>query len=275
MAVERESHEILTRLLSAFAMAAVALAMLWLGSYWFLCLVAGIGGAMSWEWTRAVRGVSFDVGLIIQILSLTLAILVVTSSGLLPACAVLCAGAMILFAWCPRSDRLMSAIGIFYVGLPAIALVSLRSDPEFGFAAVLLVLVSIWSHDTFAMIVGRVLGGPKLWPGLSPNKTWTGVIGGVTASACAGAVFGQFYDAASTLQLTAIGLALGVAGLAGDLIESAFKRRYGLKHASDLIPGHGGVMDRLDGVVIAAIVAMAIGAWFGPDAPSRALLNLQ
>jgi phosphatidate cytidylyltransferase len=126
--------------------------------------------------------------------------------------------------------------------------------------------------DTAAYFSGRTIGGPKLWPAVSPKKTWAGLIGGVSGAALVGAVFPTLTGSGFSVWLAILGLVLGLIAQAGDLAESALKRHYGLKDASDLIPGHGGFMDRMDGVVtasvFAALVALAIDAY----APARALL---
>jgi phosphatidate cytidylyltransferase len=130
----------------------------------------------------------------------------------------------------------------------------------------------VWTTDTFAYAGGRLIGGPKLWPSISPNKTWAGLLTGVTASAIAGAVFAAFVHEAAPVMLAFNGLALGFVAQAGDLAESALKRGFGVKDASSLIPGHGGFLDRVDGVVFAATAAALMGLVVDFHAPARAIL---
>jgi phosphatidate cytidylyltransferase len=165
------------------------------------------------------------------------------------------------------------ASGIPYAGAIAVAPILLRADSANGFLAILFLFAIVWATDIVAYFAGRAIGGPKLAAGVSPNKTWAGALGG----ACAAVLAAVAIAAAARLRqwpaLILVGLVLSVAAQAGDLFESAFKRRYGAKDASQLIPGHGGLMDRLDGFLAAAVVAAIIGVLRGgPGAPARGLL---
>ncbi len=126
--------------------------------------------------------------------------------------------------------------------------------------------------DIAAYTSGRTIGGPKLWPSVSPNKTWSGLIGGVAAAALAGALFSWALGTGSPRWLAILGFVLGVVAQGGDLAESALKRHFGIKDSSDLIPGHGGVMDRMDGIVTASVAAAVIAFAIDAYAPARALL---
>jgi len=134
------------------------------------------------------------------------------------------------------------------------------------------VLLAVWPTDTAAYVAGRLIGGPKLWPRVSPNKTWAGLIGGVAASAAAGAVFAWALAGKPVPSLVLGALALGFLTQAGDLLESALKRSFGVKTASALIPGHGGFLDRIDGLVVAATGAAIFAMIVNIHAPARALL---
>jgi phosphatidate cytidylyltransferase len=138
--------------------------------------------------------------------------------------------------------------------------------------AVVFLIVIIIAADTAAFVSGRLLGGPKLWPRVSPNKTWAGLIGAVVASAVVGACFWFFVKGASPLWLAGMAAVLGFVSQIGDLVESALKRRFGVKDTSHLIPGHGGIMDRVDGLVAAASAAGLIGMAINVHLPARALL---
>jgi phosphatidate cytidylyltransferase len=137
---------------------------------------------------------------------------------------------------------------------------------------VLFILLAVAATDTAAYFTGRTIGGPKLWPAVSPNKTWSGLAGGVTAAALTGVVFPYVSGSGWSSWLAGLGLFLGLVAQGGDLAESALKRHFGLKDASNLIPGHGGFMDRMDGIVTASVAAALIALASEAYAPARALL---
>ena len=150
-----------------------------------------------------------------------------------------------------------AAFGVIYLAIPVICLVWLRGMPE-GRQWTVLLLVVAWAADIAAFAVGSALKGPKLWPRFSPNKTWSGFIGGLAASAAAGAAMAAFSAIVLSVQAGAlIGLLGGLATMGGDLWESMLKRRFGVKDSGDLIPGHGGLLDRVDGLMFAVVVIAA------------------
>lgn len=150
-----------------------------------------------------------------------------------------------------------AAFGVIYLSIPVICLVWLRGMPE-GRQWTVLLLVVAWAADIAAFAVGSTLKGPKLWPRFSPNKTWSGFIGGLAAAAGAGAAMAAFSAIVLSIQAGAlIGLLGGLATMAGDLWESMLKRRFGVKDSGDLIPGHGGLLDRVDGLMFAVVVLAA------------------
>jgi phosphatidate cytidylyltransferase len=152
----------------------------------------------------------------------------------------------------------------------------------YGFLAVVFLFVIVWTTDTFAYICGTLIRGPKLWPSVSPNKTWAGLVGGIVFAGLAGLLFALLIplDAGAAdggpqgagLKLALIGLMLSACAQTGDLAESWLKRTFQVKNASTLIPGHGGFMDRLDGVVAAATLAGLIALASDGGSPARALL---
>jgi phosphatidate cytidylyltransferase len=151
--------------------------------------------------------------------------------------------------------------------------VVLRSDAALGFAAILFVFAVVWLSDIAAYFTGRALGGPKLMPRVSPNKTWSGAIGGTLAGMLGGVLVARYFGLANLTGTAVVAVVLSVVSQAGDLFESAVKRRFDTKDASQLIPGHGGLMDRLDGFVTAALAAVLIGiAHGGMPAPARGLM---
>jgi phosphatidate cytidylyltransferase len=146
-----------------------------------------------------------------------------------------------------------ASFGVLYIAAPCVALTWLRVTPE-GFRWTVLLFAVTWSADIFAFLVGSVLKGPKLWPRFSPNKTWSGFAGGlIGAMGSAMGVVAATKMSPSLAAAAAIGLGGGLATMAGDLWESMLKRRFGVKDSGDLIPGHGGLLDRVDGLMFAAL----------------------
>jgi phosphatidate cytidylyltransferase len=149
--------------------------------------------------------------------------------------------------------RTFAALGVVYIAAPCVALTWLRATDE-GFRWTVLLFAVTWSADICAFAVGNVLKGPKLWPRFSPNKTWSGFAGGLAGAMIAAmAVVASTKMSPSLAAAAGMGLVGGLATMAGDLWESMLKRRFGVKDSGDLIPGHGGLLDRVDGLMIAAI----------------------
>lgn len=269
----RLSHDLGLRLASGLALAMVAIALTWWGPWPFAVLVLGVAILMAWEWGRIVREGASDVVMAVHIVTVALATLLTAAGQPVIGFIVLVIGAIVVGFQSMGSSALFSTIGVFYVGLPALALVWFRNDPALGLTAALLILLAVWATDTGAYFAGRLIGGPKLWPRISPNKTWSGLIGGVSAAAIVAVLIGKLMQpAASSARLVIVGLVLGLVSQGGDLAESALKRERGVKDASGLIPGHGGFMDRVDGLVAAVTVAAFFALLVAPNAPGRALL---
>lgn len=266
--------ELSKRIASGIVIGAIALVMTYWSPSLFTILMLVIAAAMSWEWGRMVRGATLtDPAMIVHVFAVLLAVLLSASdmAGLAIASTVIGAIAVGALTFGVGNAQLSGA-GVLYTGLPVVALGWIRGDEPLGFSATLFVLLSVIVTDIGAYASGRTIGGPKLWPSVSPNKTWSGLIGGVLAASLAGGLFAWVSGTGSASWLASLGLVLGLVAQGGDLAESALKRHFGVKDSSNLIPGHGGVMDRMDGIVtasvIAAIVAFAIDAY----APARALL---
>lgn len=163
--------------------------------------------------------------------------------------------------------------GVIYAGIFFVSMLLLRSDPRLGLIALIWLFALIWTADIAAYFAGRAIGGPKLWPAVSPNKTWSGAVGGIVGGLVAGAAALAAAGLALRPVHVLVMLALVIAAQLGDLLESAIKRHFGVKDSSQLIPGHGGLMDRCDSLVAAAAVALAIGwAREGMTAPAEGLL---
>jgi phosphatidate cytidylyltransferase len=226
---------------------------------------------MAWEWGRLVRGSDWDLTFAVHAVA-TVAAVVLAASGLAAlGLAALTIAAIIIVPLQFGERALLSALGVLYVGLPAIAMLWLRGEERYGLEALFFIFAVVWATDILAYFSGRLIGGPKLWPSVSPNKTWSGLLGGVAAGAAAAAGIGH-YIGASVPGLAVCGAALAVLAQAGDLGESALKRSFGVKDASNLIPGHGGFLDRMDGIVPVAVMAALLALWANGEAPAQALL---
>jgi phosphatidate cytidylyltransferase len=268
----RLSSNLKLRLIYGSLFASVAFALVYAGTLPFAALVLLCAVVISWEWGRLVRGASFDLGFFIQAAAVTAAIVLAAVGYATLAVAVLAIAAIILVPLYMGRGARLSALGVIYVGLPTVALLWLRADEPYGFTAVLFVFAVVWSSDIAAYASGRTIGGPKLAPRVSPNKTWAGLIGAVVAGAVAAAIFAALEPRADAIRLLIIGVSLASIAQLGDLVESALKRAFGLKDASDLIPGHGGFMDRMDGLIPAAVMAAMLALIVAPHAPAHGLL---
>ncbi|MFN0218898.1 MAG: phosphatidate cytidylyltransferase [Hyphomicrobium sp.] len=267
------SKELQLRIVSGVAIGLVALALAAWSPLAFAALTLAIALVMSWEWHRIVRGEGLDAVVALHALGVIAAALLTSAGmaglGVAAAIAMAIAVAGLVFG---SGVATLSGLGVLYTSLPVIALGWLRGDEPLGFLAALFVIVIVVATDTAAYAAGRWIGGPKLAPAISPNKTWSGLLGGICAAALAGALFPIVTGSGNWTWLAALGLVLGLVAQAGDLAESALKRQFGRKDASDLIPGHGGFMDRMDGIVTASVAAALIGLAIDLYAPARALL---
>ena len=158
------------------------------------------------------------------------------------------------------------AAGYTYIGVAVLAAFWIRHDAKVGLLTFLWLMAAVWATDIFAFFAGRAIGGRKLAPVLSPNKTWSGLAGGVTAAALVSIVF-AIWASASWLWLAIWGVLTAVAAQAGDLAESAMKRRFGVKDSGHLIPGHGGILDRVDGLLAALLFLAAVRLLGGGAVP--------
>ncbi|GAB2178925.1 phosphatidate cytidylyltransferase [Dongia sp. agr-C8] len=193
---------------------------------------------------------------------------VVFAGGVAWTLLVLVFAGVMIVEWCKIASRKPGAmpwyvLGIAYVFFPCAALIWLRNDPTVGLQQIFWIVALVIFADTGAYIAGRSIGGPKLAPRISPNKTWAGLGGAVVSAGIAGAITALLMDLPSIATLTAISAGLAIVEQAGDLAESAFKRHFGVKDASNIIPGHGGAMDRVDGLVAVAAAVAGINTLIG------------
>jgi len=175
---------------------------------------------------------------------------------------------------CVPGRRGWGAAGVAYAGIVLIAPIVLRRDQEFGLVAILFLFAVVWSTDILGYFAGRAIGGPRLAPRISPKKTWSGACSGAFGALAAGIAVVYVAGDTALLPAACVAFVLSIASQAGDLFESAVKRRFGVKDASHLIPGHGGLMDRLDGFITASGAAALVGIMRGGlDASARGLLS--
>ena len=244
------------RIVSALVLIPLALAGVYLGGRYLDGLVALFALAMAWEWVRVCHRGRFVASGLVVVLAAVAGVVAFRFGSLPVALGVLAAGAVAAALAAEPSVRFWHALGAIYVGLPSLAILWIRGDAQPGLETLLWTLVLVWSVDTGAYLAGRTIGGPRLAPSISPKKTWAGLGGGLLAAALVGAFGALWLGLESWWPLAAIAAVLGMVEQGGDLAESAFKRRFGVKDSSNLIPGHGGVLDRVDGL-LTVVVAVA------------------
>jgi phosphatidate cytidylyltransferase len=282
MPVGGAGSELRLRVGSALVLAPAAIGVAYLGGWFFAVFWAGAALIVIYEWTMLVYGNERRSVLVVGVAAVTIAVALFAGAGVsawrdglvIASLIVLAMGMLAAGATAPPGRRLWVASGVPYAGAMGLAPIYLRSDPELGFVVIVFLFAVVWTTDIAAYFVGRAVGGPKLAPRLSPKKTRSGALGGLAGAALM-AMLVLYVSGAGTSFVgpVLVALALSIAAQVGDLFESAVKRRFGAKDAGSLIPGHGGLMDRLDGFVAAAVLACLIGLVRGGlDAPARGLL---
>ncbi len=266
------SGALATRAVVGAVLAAIAVAAVAAGGFAFTALVTAACLLMSAEWT-VMQGLGRGFRLA-SLATLAVVAALTVGRGAGEAAIVLAAAAGLLGLLVLRHGRgraLWGAAGVLYVGPPMIALVWLRAQPG-GELTIAVVFATVWATDIGAFFAGRAVGGPKLAPAISPNKTWAGVVGGIAAAVAVVLALAWFlpdlvrpdprlHDTAYFVRAVAWAGVLSLLAVAGDLFESWLKRRAGVKDSGTLLPGHGGVMDRLDGLVpVAVAAALAVAA---------------
>ena len=256
-AADQGSRNLILRVIAALVLAPVAIAIAWLGGWLWTTLVTFAAIGLYVEWLMIV-GTARETRVV------TSGAVALGISGLCLAAARIDASVLALalglaaVALLSPQRRSWIATGFCYAAAAQIASVLVRLDQTSGFVALILVLLVVWATDIGGYFAGRGIGGPKLWPRVSPRKTWAGAVGGFAASLVVAAGFAAV-GLGKTGPLLLLGAVLSIASQLGDLFESAVKRRFGVKDSSHIIPGHGGLMDRLDGFVAAVVVAAIFG----------------
>lgn len=268
------TRELQLRIVSAVVMIAVALVATWIGGLAFRLLCAAIAAAVFYEWLQMANahGPKKDGKLALPFMAAICVVIVAAPDGAVSFAIVLALAALsAIIASAMRSPRWNTA-GLVYAGQAGLSLALLRGTGPEGFKTVVFLFVVVWATDILAYFVGRALKGPRLAPMISPGKTWSGAMGGTIAALILGFGVAIWMDTRLSLAaLFVLILVLSAISQVGDLFESWLKRRFQVKDSSHIIPGHGGVMDRVDGLVAAGFALYVTGAVLaGSEAPALA-----
>lgn len=245
------------RLISALILGPSAVGLLFLGDIYFSAWVAAFAAAMAWEWLQMSDPKAPPVAYAIACATASGAVLLAGQTGVSDALFWGSAGTLAMGAERWRRGWSLDVLGILYVALSASLLAAMRAWPDYGLPSLILLFTIVWLTDSAAYLVGTWLGGPKLLPQASPKKTWSGLLAGLAAGTAGGVVAGHVMGAAwqQTIWVSAL---IALAAIGGDLTMSIFKRGFGVKDSGKLIPGHGGVLDRVDALMLAVIIAVIL-----------------
>jgi len=264
-------RNLMLRIAAALVLAPLGIVLAYAGGWWWAALVtlAAIGLFVEWlAMTSATRNVSVTVtGVIALVLTAPFLVL-----GNVNAALVVLALGLVAVSFRASEPRVWAIGGFLYAAAAQVAAIAVRLDKSQGFSAIMLVLLVVWATDIGGYFAGRGIGGPKLWPRVSPNKTWAGAIGGFVTSLHVALGF-SLLGLGKAVPLLVLAATLSIAAQCGDLFESAVKRHFGVKDSSHIIPGHGGILDRLDGFVAAIVLAAIVGFLrCGADGVGRGLM---
>lgn len=263
------------RTISSVVLIVAVLGLTWLGGPAFTVLSAAISAAIFYEWTNMSPADMRHRLIAWGLLGAVLLVLLATAGSIPVFSATVIAVMLTAVDARIRSQGYETTAGLAYAALSGISLALLRDGDTQGLAAILFLFAIVWATDIMAYFVGRTLGGPKLAPAISPGKTWSGAIGGAAGGVLAGVAAALVTGYMGVGLAAIVALVLSVVSQLGDLFESWIKRRHGVKDSSNLIPGHGGVMDRVDGLVVAAFALFLIGAVLGgAGRPASGMLPL-
>ena len=271
--VPLSANNLLLRVVSAAVLAPLALVAAYIGGLPF-ALFWGIAAlVVLWEWMTLVVGPNYRLLVLSCAAAIAVADFLAWLGRPVTALFMVGLGALAGAIFAPSERRLWVIAGAGYAGGMVLAPVFLRADAGFGFAVILLVFAIVWTTDVLGYFAGRAFGGPKLWPAVSPKKTWSGAIAGTVGAVVVALLVAAQFGSFDRIAIIAVALLLSIMAQAGDLFESWVKRRFDAKDSSHIIPGHGGVMDRLDGFWAAAVVGCVVGLLRGGfDEPARGVL---
>jgi phosphatidate cytidylyltransferase len=278
-AAELGARNLLTRVIVALVLAPTAIAIAYAGGWLWTALVTLAAIGLYVEWLAIVGNARSTRVVVAGAATLAIAGLCLALGRIEASLVVLMLGLVVVGAVTPER-RIWAIAGFGYAAAAELASTLLRLDPKMGFTALMFVFLVVWVTDIGGYFAGRGIGGPKLWPRVSPKKTWAGALGGFVASLVVAAGFAALdpnkADPQLMLQMTSLlllGAILSIASQLGDLFESAVKRQFGVKDSSHIIPGHGGLLDRLDGFVAAVALAGIFGLLHGGvDGVGRGLM---
>ena len=248
------------RIASAVVLAPVALAAVYAGGWSTVALVAVAGVLAANEWDRLSGGTGLPGTTAIIQASMVLFTSILAGLEFYEAAigtTIIGAAVIAIYAVLRDGTPIWSAMGVLYLAIPMIALIWMRRD-DAGIVVLIWLLLIVWATDIAGILAGKAIGGPKLWPRISPNKTWSGAVAGVVAAAIVGAITAGLREKATLGIMIPLSIGLSVISQFGDLAESAVKRYYGVKDTGNLIPGHGGILDRIDGLLLVLPAAAAI-----------------
>lgn len=261
--------DLYVRVASALVLVPLAIAAVWFGGYWYSVFIILMGLMIAREWTNIVHDNDER-----QFLCLAAAALIAGTINMREISFLLIPWlvSVICLVLARKPWSVWKLIGVPYIALPILGFMMLRNDPIWGLEAIVWCMVIVWAADTLAYFAGRIIGGPKLAPKLSPKKTWAGLGGAVAGAAIASLVF-SYITELSYWPLAAVAAQFALVEQAGDILESAVKRHHNIKDSGNLIPGHGGVLDRVDGLLAVVFIAALMGYLHNPQNPAMGLLN--
>lgn len=256
---DKKTNGLFLRLISALIIAGPACLAIYSGAPYFNVMIALFGLLMGWEWSKMCLGEYKLPGILLSVCTGAIAALpffgvaVQTAFFAIPVLCVI----LLALSW-HKQGRNWFSIGGLYLTLPIWAFLFLRSTDDVGVSFVFWLACLVVATDTGAYAAGITIGGPKLAPKISPKKTWAGLLGGMTSAFITGLVFAMAFEWKQTLLIAVLSAALAVVAQMGDLFESHVKRRFNVKDSSQIIPGHGGILDRLDGMMSASVLLAAL-----------------
>jgi phosphatidate cytidylyltransferase len=268
------ANNLLLRVISAAVLAPLALFAAYVGGLPF-ALFWGIAALIVlWEWMALVVGPNFRLLVLSCGAAIAAADLLAWLGRPITALLMVGLGALAGAIFAPSERRLWVLAGTGYAGGTVLAPIFLRADAGFGFVVILFLFAIVWSTDVLGYFAGRALGGPRLWPAMSPKKTWSGAIAGAVGAVVVALLVAAQFGSFDRIAIVVVALLLSMVAQAGDLFESWVKRQFDAKDSSHVIPGHGGVMDRLDGFWAAAVAGCVVGLLRGGfDEPARGVLS--
>jgi phosphatidate cytidylyltransferase len=238
-------------------MAPIAVAAVWFGSPYFDLLVFAFSAGMMWEWSRMCAPKYHNGISVVTAVALAVA-MIMYGAGQAEFIVMPLAIAVIIAAARSRANWLLAGFGVLYISLAALSALWLRSQDGDGLLIIMWLFLVVWATDIGGYAFGKTIGGPKLAPRFSPKKTWAGLIGGMACAAVIGVLVTYFSSGTINWSIVAVSMVLAIVAQIGDLGESALKRRFKVKDSSKLIPGHGGLLDRADGMLSVFPVAFAV-----------------